>query len=215
MKLKGDLEELIRLQVELDDQNDTTTSRFERGVVGASGTESEAPNWQVGDRCMIRLKGGLKQMATIDGLSHGKAAITFLVSGQKEFLKLTELLPAPAGDEHAYLYSKSVNSTAANVGISKKDWRAEKERRKLRAQKKDARRKAYEEEQEKEKKSWKNFNTKATTKGFKGIKRVVASGSAADGPRGGIDKNKNALISSRTTMSNFGFTNRGNMDSLF
>uniref|UniRef100_A0A7E4VSQ4 Tudor domain-containing protein n=1 Tax=Panagrellus redivivus TaxID=6233 RepID=A0A7E4VSQ4_PANRE len=218
LKLKGDLEELIRLQTELDQAE--APSRSDRGG-NSSKFDAAAHNWQIGDRCMARIKGSGKQLATIDGISHGKAAITFINSGMKEFIKLSELSLAPAADDKNYVFANKPSTSggigtggpAANGGVSKKDWRAEKERRKVRAQKKEARRKAVESEQEKEKMSWKNFNTKAANKGFKGIKRVTASGSAADGPRGGVS-NKNASVSSRTA-SGFGFTNRGNMDSLF
>ena len=124
-------------------------------------------------------------------------------------VKLSDLSAAPVVEHKNYVFE----SNSANKADAKKDWRQEKERRKVRAQKKEQRRKQIEEEQEKEKKSWKNFNQKALNKNFKGIKRVPVTGSSADGPKGGIKSNP-ATISSRTG-GTFGFTNRGNMDSLF
>lgn len=123
--------------------------------------------------------------------------------------KLSDLAPAPVVEQKNYVFE----SSSSNKSDVKKDWRQEKERRKVRAQKKEQRRKQIEEEQEKEKKSWKNFNQKALNKGFKGIKKITATSSAQDGPKGGMQRSS-ANISSRTG-SVFGSTNRGNMDSLF
>ena len=203
LKLKSDLEEIIAVTQELYQISGESSSNR------SSKTEELSNHkWKVGDRCMARTKNGQKNVAIIDGITQEKAAITFINNGTKEIVKLNELGVAAVVEEKNYVFQKK------DGGISKKDWRLEKERRKARAQKKEQRKKAIEEEQEKEKKTWKNFNQKALNKGFKGIKKITASGSAADGSRAGGAAGSSKQISSRTT-TGLNWTNRGNMDSLF
>jgi survival-of-motor-neuron-related-splicing factor 30 len=205
LKLKSDLEEIIKVTEELYQISGNAEPSNSR----SSKTEALSnQKWKVGDRCMARSRNGQKSVAIIDGITQDKAAVTFTNNGSKDVIKLSELGVAPIVQEKNYVFQNSKQG-----GIIKKDWRLEKERRKVRAQKKEQRKKAIEEEQEKEKKTWKNFNQKALNKGFKGIKKIPASSSAADGPRSGIGSS-NKLISSRTS-SGLQHTNRGNMDSLF
>ncbi|VDN43730.1 unnamed protein product [Gongylonema pulchrum] len=89
----------------------------------------------------------------------------------------------------------------------------ERERRRLRAQKKENRKKELEEAKEDEKKKWLSFNAKAANRSMKGFKRPIASGSAPDGPAWGITSQ--TRISSRQDLGAFKSTQRGNMDSLF
>jgi|UniRef100_A0A914P4P3 survival-of-motor-neuron-related-splicing factor 30 len=206
LKLKSDLEEIIAVTQELYQISGTAESSNNR----TSKTEQLSNHkWKVGDRCMARTKNGQKNVAIIDGITQEKAAITFINNGTKEIVKLNELGVAAVVEEKNYVFQKK------DGGISKKDWRLEKERRKVRAQKKEQRKKAIEEEQEKEKKTWKNFNQKALNKGFKGIKRIAASGSAADGSHIGAAGSSNPKQVSSRTPSGLNWTNRGNMDSLF
>lgn len=72
-----------------------------------------------------------------------------------------ELSTAPVEDKKSYIFQQS------NKPGVKKDWQAEKERRKARAQKKEVRRKTLEETKEQEKNKWKNFNAKASQKQLK------------------------------------------------
>ena len=203
LKLKSDLEEIIAVTQELYQISGESSNR------SSSKTEELSNHkWKVGDRCMARTKNGQKNVAIIDGITQEKAAITFINNGTKEIVKLNELGVAAVVEEKNYVFQKK------DGGISKKDWRLEKERRKARAQKKEQRKKAIEEEQEKEKKTWKNFNQKALNKGFKGIKKIVSSGSAADGSHSGGNAGTSKQVSSRTT-TGLNWTNRGNMDSLF
>ncbi|KAE9551226.1 hypothetical protein FO519_005559 [Halicephalobus sp. NKZ332] len=168
LKLKEDLEELIRLQQELDESSGKQAESSSRKV---QKYDESNHRWKVGDRCMARNKNGNKQVATIDGISQDKAAISFS-NGSKDVVKLSDLSAAPVVEHKNYVFE----SNSANKGDAKKDWRQEKERR-------------------------------------KGMKRVPATGSSADGPKGGSKSNA-ATVSSRTG-GTFGFTNRGNMDSLF
>uniref|UniRef100_A0A914P6I9 Tudor domain-containing protein n=1 Tax=Panagrolaimus davidi TaxID=227884 RepID=A0A914P6I9_9BILA len=206
LKLKSDLEEIIAVTKELYQISGTAESSSNN----RSSKIEQLSNhkWKVGDRCMARSKNGQKNVAVIDGITQDRAAITFSHNGTKEIVKLNELGVAAVVEEKNYVFQKK------DGGISKKDWRLEKERRKVRAQKKEQRKKAIEEEQEKEKKTWKNFNQKALNKGFKGIKKIVSSGSAADGSHSGGNAGTSKQVSSRTT-TGLNWKNRGNMDSLF
>uniref|UniRef100_A0AC34RCI8 Tudor domain-containing protein n=1 Tax=Panagrolaimus sp. JU765 TaxID=591449 RepID=A0AC34RCI8_9BILA len=206
LKLKEDLQELIRLQQEVDE---STGKQPEPSSRKAPRFDEPNHKWKVGDRCMAKNKNGNKQVATIDGISQDKVAITFN-NGTKDVVRISDLHVAPVVERKTYVFE----SNSSNKGDAKKDWKNEKERRKIRAQKKEQRRKQIEEEQEKEKKSWKSFNQKAINKNFKGIKKISVTASSADGPRGGIQKPSAANISSRSANS-FGYTSRGNMDSLF
>lgn len=121
-------------------------------------------------------------------------------------VRLNELKAAPQEDRKNYLFQNKGKSGPS------KEWQAEKERRKVRAQKKEIRKKQLDEAGEKTKNNWQSFNNKALNKGFKGIKKVEQSRSAPDGPR--TSGARQTTISSRQ-VSSFGNTSRGNMDSLF
>jgi len=186
-------------------------------------------------------KNGQKYVAVIDGISQDRVAITFignvfevpkieglfsyvfLGNGVKHMVHHGELSTAPVEDKKSYIFQSS------KPGV-KKDWQAERERRKIRAQKKEQRRKTLDETKEQEKNKWKNFNAKASQKQlrvsgdlcsilhvngciyFQGLKRVEATGSAADGGKEAPERK--AVISSRKD-NQLGRTQRGNMDSLF
>ena len=91
LKLKEDLEELIRLQQELDESSgkqaesssrkvqkyDETNHRWKVNFICGFCLNLISLLFQVGDRCMARNKNGNKQVATIDGISQDKAAISF------------------------------------------------------------------------------------------------------------------------------------------
>lgn len=125
-------------------------------------------------------------------------------------VRLSDLSLAPAEEKPKNYIFKTNNANKS--GGPKKEWQMERERRKLRAQKKEQRRKDLETVKEQQKNKWQQFNAKATSKNIKGIKRVAASGSAPDGPRANLDRQ--TIVSSRLN-SSFGSTSRGNMESLF
>jgi len=84
----------------------------------------------------------------------------------------------------------------------------------LELKKKEIRKKDIEAQKEGQKNKWLSFQSKAHNKGMKGLTRVTASGSAADGPSGG-SSDRPTSISSRQDAYAFRSTQRGNMDSLF
>ncbi|KAI1720036.1 survival of motor neuron-related-splicing factor 30 [Ditylenchus destructor] len=193
LKLKDDLCEIINLQKELL-LGDTSSS----SAITQSSQPIDRINWKVGDRCLAPSKNGQRYVAMIDGISQ-----------DKHMVRLSDLSVAPVEEKKNYIFL----SNKQNNG-PKKEWQLERERRKLRAQKKEQRRKTLEETKEQEKNKWLNFNAKASAKGIKGLKRVEASSSAADG--GKLSGSRQvASLSSRKDLQAFGATNRGNMESLF
>jgi len=203
LKLKDDLNEIIDLQQELVLGDTSSSSGLPRGSHLA-----EKMNWKVGDRCLAPSKNGQKYVAVIDGISQDKVAITFTGNGTKNMVRICELQIAPVEEKKNYIFQSNKGSSGP-----KKEWQLERERRKLRAQKKEQRKKTLDETKEQEKNKWLNFNVKASAKSMKGLKRVEASSSAADGPK--VSASRPSLISSRKDMQSFGATSRGNMDSLF
>lgn len=77
-------------------------------------------------------------------------------------VRLSELETAPLEEKKNYVFpsNKSLNGP-------KKEWQLERERRKLRAQKKEQRRKQIDENKESEKNKWLSFNAKANAKNLK------------------------------------------------
>jgi len=124
-------------------------------------------------------------------------------------VRLSDLTTAPVEEKKKYIFQTGKVATGP-----KKEWQMERERRKLRAQKKEQRRKQLDETKEQEKNKWKSFNAKATAKSMKGLRRVEASGSFADGGKAAPNRNT-TIISSRKDYQSFGATARGNMESLF
>ncbi|KAK6045547.1 hypothetical protein COOONC_16948 [Cooperia oncophora] len=205
-KLKADLEEVIALQEELASTS-ASSSAHETARVAAPAKKYERVRRQFVE-------------------SSASQVSAFPDTGKKNYVFDTR---------------SAMSKTAAN----KKEWLAERERRRLRAQKKEMKRKELDLAKETEKNSWLKFNNKALTKGikvccgeivifaliildpfttvmlikllksvllFKGMKRVVATGSAQDGPAGGVKSQ--TIISSRANQ--FAFKSaRGAMDSLF
>ncbi|VDO36666.1 unnamed protein product [Haemonchus placei] len=165
---------------------------------------------QVGDRVMAPLPNGNRGVAVVDSLTAAGVAVLFISSGQKTIVDPSDLSDAPdAGKKHYVFDTRSaISKTAAN----KKEWLAERERRRLRAQKKEMKRKELDLAKESEKNNWLKFNSKAVSKGIKGMKRITATGSAQDGPAGGVKAQ--TIVSSRANQ--FAFKSaRGAMDSLF
>jgi len=210
LKLKEDLNEIIVLQAELV-ANATPGSDTPSPTQGQSYPGfAEKSQWKVGDRCMAPTKNGQRHIAVIDGISQDKVAITFASNGKKDMVRLTDLTVAPVEEKKKYIFQ-----TTKTQSGPKKEWQMERERRKLRAQKKEQRRKNLDEQKETEKNKWKNFNSKAEAKSMKGIKRIAASGSSADGGRSAPNRSNMTVVSSRKDYQSFGATLRGNMESLF
>ncbi|RCN45313.1 hypothetical protein ANCCAN_08709 [Ancylostoma caninum] len=160
---------------------------------------------------MAPLPNGNRAVAVVDSLTAAGVAVIFISSGQKTIVDPSDLTDAPDAHKKHYVFDSGRNGISKTAS-NKKEWLAERERRRLRAQKKEMKRKELDLAKETEKNSWLKFNNKAITKGIKGMKRVIATGSAQDGPAGGM-KSK-TLVSSRANQ--FAFKSaRGSMDSLF
>ena len=76
-------------------------------------------------------------------------------------VRLSDLSVAPVEEKKKYIFQTN------KPGLPKKEWHLERERRKVRAQKKEQRRKQLEEAKETEKSKWHNFNAKANAKNMK------------------------------------------------
>ncbi|KAI6234450.1 Variant SH3 domain containing protein [Aphelenchoides fujianensis] len=191
LKLREDLNEIIRLQEELigNEKADTSAKGGESSRKGESSAmpSREKISWKVGDRCLAPSKNNNNQRyaAIIDGISQDKVAVSFIGNGVKHMVRLSDLRVAPVEEKKNYIFDQTPRP---NTG-PKKEWQMERERRKLRAQKKEVRRKELDAAKESQKNKWLNFNNKATHKSLKGIKRIEASSSAPDGPAGGLKGN--------------------------
>lgn len=207
-KLKSDLEEIIILQAELAKNAQAAQGEAETPEPSTTSSSSakKEHGLKVGDRCMALSSNGQKYLAVIDGFSQDAVAVTFVGKGTKHMLKLGDISPAPEEDKPVWGKAKASHHR-------KNEWQSERERRRVRAQKKDLRRRELEEAKEEEKNKWLSFNAKASSRSMKGFKRPTASGSAPDGPAWGITTQTS--ISSRRDLGAFKSTQRGNMDSLF
>ncbi|GMT18900.1 hypothetical protein PFISCL1PPCAC_10197 [Pristionchus fissidentatus] len=203
MKLKSDLEEVIALQEELVEEagGSDPASSFQ----ATSSTHERL--WKVGDRVLAPTVNGQHYPAMIDGISGDTIAVTFVGNGLKTMARRTDLKDAPMEQKKTYVFDKE---GGGQKQYKKNEWQAEKERRKMRAQKKEMKKKELDSAKEGEKNKWHSFNSKAANKGFKGMKRVAATGSSADT----VGKRDN-LVSSRKDQWAFAKSQRGNMDSLF
>ncbi|EFO28151.1 hypothetical protein LOAG_00331 [Loa loa] len=202
LKLKVDLQEIIALQEEL------TSATAEQPSSMASDDAIKNP-WKVGDQCMAPSSNGQKYLAVIDGFAQDNVAVTLVGKGTKSMVNVNNLSAVSKDDGKMYVWEKS----AKNMRHRKSEWQMERERRRLRALKKEHRKKELEEAKEDEKRKWLSFNAKAASRSMKGFKRPTASGSAPDGPAWGITSQ--TRISSRQDLGAFKSTQRGNMDSLF
>lgn len=209
-KLKSDLEEIIELQESLEGVRAEQAAANEDTESASSAVRLKKEHtWKVGDRCMAPSSNGQKYAAVIDGFTQDNVAVTFTGKGTKHMVKTGDLSPPRGDDNKAYVWEKS-----KSTHHRKSEWQMERERRRMRALKKEHRRKELEEAKEDEKNKWLSFNAKASSRSMKGFKRpTAASGSAPDGPAWGIVQPTS--ISSRRDLGAFKSTQRGNMDSLF
>ncbi|MCP9259174.1 Survival of motor neuron-related-splicing factor 30 [Dirofilaria immitis] len=197
LKLKVDLQEIITLQEELTssivEQPSTTTSD--------DGTKNA---WKVGDQCMAPSSNGQKYLAVIDGFTQDNVAVTIVGKGTKVMVNVNNLSAVSKDDSKMYVWEKS----SKNMRHRKSEWQMERERRRLRALKKNTGKRNW-----RKQKRMRKGNGFLLTQKQQGFKRPTASGSAPDGPAWGIASQ--TRISSRQDLGAFKSTQRGNMDSLF
>ncbi|CAL2050521.1 unnamed protein product [Caenorhabditis brenneri] len=206
LKLKEDLTEIIELQEDLQEQEKAEAS--EKSVVAPQVIHQ----WTIGERVIAPHPDGKKVFARIDSLTPAGVAITFTSSGTKTIVDPADLQLPPENQRKNYAFDSTKSAAGPSSQHGKKEWQAEKERRRLKAQKKQQKQKELDSIKDGEKKSWQKFNTKANAKGLKGLKKISVTGSSQDGSSFG-DK-RGTTVSSRS--SNFSLrATRGAMDSLF
>uniref|UniRef100_A0A8R1HXR7 Tudor domain-containing protein n=1 Tax=Caenorhabditis japonica TaxID=281687 RepID=A0A8R1HXR7_CAEJA len=206
LKLKEDLREIIELQEDLNEKDQAESA--EKTVV----TPQVIHKWTVGERVIAPHPDGKKVFARIDSLTPAGVAITFTSTGTKTIVDPADLQLPPENQRKNYAFDNSKSAAGPSAQHGKKEWQAEKERRRQKALKKQLKQKELDAIKDGEKKSWQKFNTKANAKGLKGMKKLSATGSSQDGSSAG-DK-RGTIVSSRTSQFSFKAT-RGAMDSLF
>jgi len=168
-KLKVDLEEIINITQGL---LQPASTRGPNSPASSGESDDEAAKsvpfkeWRVGDRCMaVWSKNSQYYPAIIEGISEGKAAVAFEGYNVTEMNKLVQLRPyveQPPAKKYVFDSKGRAN---------KAQFQADKEKRRLKAQKKAQRLKQIEEDKESDKRKWKEFATKAAAKSMKGVKR--------------------------------------------
>ncbi|EGT57094.1 hypothetical protein CAEBREN_15393 [Caenorhabditis brenneri] len=206
LKLKEDLTEIIELQEDLQEKDKAESS--EKSVVAPQVIHK----WTVGERVIAPHPDGKKVFARIDSLTPAGVAITFTSTGTKTIVDPADLQLPPENQRKNYAFDNTKSAAGPSTQHGKKEWQAEKERRRQKALKKQQKQKELDSIKDGEKKSWQKFNTKASAKGLKGMKKINATGSSQDGSSSG-DK-RGAIVSSRSSQFSFRAT-RGAMDSLF
>ncbi|XP_077560017.1 survival of motor neuron-related-splicing factor 30-like [Haemaphysalis longicornis] len=178
LKLKEDLLEVISLTLNListsaeesslDKQSSGEGSKRSSGGEGASTSKDESVGWFPGDKCLALWKDGQYYDATIDDIiGEGQATVTFTAYGNTIVQKLSQL--------KAHKNKRSMNNVIEGGPKTKKQLLlAEREYKKKKAQKKAVRLKQIEEDREKEKNKWQEFNSKAFSKNKKGqVKKSI------------------------------------------
>ncbi|XP_076327265.1 survival of motor neuron-related-splicing factor 30 [Tachypleus tridentatus] len=170
LKLKKDLEEVLNLTQELlkagsSDTVGAATLTEESGT----GPKQIKYSWHPGDKCSAPWSDdGQYYNAVIDDITEdGQCTVTFISYGNTDVTLLSKLRPTignldgEGGGESA---SKS----------KKQIIKAQREYKKKKAQKKAQRLKQIEEDREKEKSKWQQFNSKAFSKNKKGqVKKSI------------------------------------------
>ncbi|VDP03514.1 unnamed protein product, partial [Soboliphyme baturini] len=152
-KLKADLEEVIKITQELL-QSSADGTPVANGNDPPIDDPKPVKEWKVGDRCMaVWSKNNQLYEAVIDGISEGKAAVTFVGYNVTEINKLYQLRICEQTQPKKYLWDTKPKA--------KSQWQVEKERRRKKALKKFQRLKQIEEDKEAEKNKWKEFTAKA------------------------------------------------------
>ncbi|CAP30852.2 Protein CBG11726 [Caenorhabditis briggsae] len=118
-------------------------------------------------------------------------------SGTKTIVDPSDLQLPPENQRKNYAFDNTKSAAGPSNQHGKKEWQAEKERRRQKMLKKQQKQKELDSIKDGEKKSWQKFNTKANAKGLKGLKKVTVSGSAQDGSSTG---DKRGTVISKATI---------------
>ncbi|XP_077519352.1 survival of motor neuron-related-splicing factor 30 [Amblyomma americanum] len=176
LKLKEDLLEVISLTLNLisTTEEPSSSEKQDHGEGPkhsggeASSSKDEGVGWFPGDKCLALWKDGQYYDATIDDIiGDGQATVTFTAYGNTIVQKLSQL--------KAHKNKRSMNNVIEGGPKTKKQLLlAEREYKKKKAQKKAVRLKQIEEDREKEKNKWQEFNSKAFSKNKKGqVKKSI------------------------------------------
>lgn len=203
LKLKVDLEEVISITEDLmnaSDEEDEKAKGIDDDKASsdaedlvkkflASSSLPQAPSvlkkWKVGEKCMaIWSKNKQYYEAVIDGISEGKAVVTFSGYNVTEVNKLDLLKTLTELPPKKYVFDSTAKMKAMK---NKSQWRVEKEKRKQKALKRVQKLRQIEEQKEQEKHQWKDFNRKALAKSFRGVKKAsIFSTTERSGSKVGI-----------------------------
>ncbi|VDP12707.1 unnamed protein product [Heligmosomoides polygyrus] len=149
-KLKSDLEEVIALQEEL------ASTSASSSVPETVRVNVPAKKYEIGDRVMAPLPNGNRAVAVVDSLTAAGVAVIFISSGQKTIVDPSDLSNAPDTGKKHYVFDTN-RGPSSKTSANKKEWLAERERRRMRAQKKEMKKKELESAKESEKNSWLKF----------------------------------------------------------
>lgn len=187
LKLKNDLREVITLTTELiaaqEIENITTNHSSQKVASTSNYTDTSSINWNVGDKCLAPYEdGGPLYDAVIEEiLGDGTCTVTYSAYHDTEIVQLSSL--QAQDDSYKKVEEKAVSSSTTNTSQSKKDLhKAQQEWKIKKRQKKANRLKTLEEEREKEKNKWVDFNTKLyRMTGKKPKKSIFATPDSSDG----------------------------------
>ncbi|GIX68412.1 survival of motor neuron-related-splicing factor 30 [Caerostris darwini] len=163
--LKKNLEEVIQLTTQLIDNN---TEKNSGSFAEGSSKDSGSGSWKAGERCLAPWsEDGQFYEAVIDDITEdGQCTVTFSAYGNTDTCDVEQLR----------IVDKNHKEHADGATKSKKlIIQAQKDYKKKKAQKKAQRMKLLEEEREKEKSKWHNFNSKAFNKKGHVKKSIFAS----------------------------------------
>lgn len=189
LKLKEDLEEVIALTTDLAGGGGKANGEEENDKPGSSvslnhtGDAKPSKDWKVGDACMaVWSKNGQYYDAVVDGISEGKAAVTFIKWNTPDTNNLTQLR-LPSDESHR---RKNLAFDPSKPKRSKGDFQLEKEKKRKKALRRIQKVKELEQQKEGEKNKWKNFNNRALAKSYKGVKKSSSIFASSDTPDGRV-----------------------------
>lgn len=175
-KLKADLLEVINLTKELLAEEAESKESSKKGNKHYS---KSSINWRPGQKCMALWRvDGKHYPGTLDQiLDDGTCTVIFDDKSNSEISQLSQLLPYDPDAVYQLKKGQSSNSkTSTQVGHKKAFTKKElelklREAKKRKKEKFALKIKAQEEISEKEKNKWKNFNSKLSSKTWKGVVR--------------------------------------------
>jgi len=170
IKLQTDLLEVINLTKELQVEEAENESASKKGGQNSQG----ARNWRPGQKCMALWRAdGKHYPGTLDQvLDDGTCTVIFDDKFNNEISLVSQLLPYDPDKipKKGISNNKSASQIGSKKAFTKKELEVKlREAKKRKKEKFAAKIKAMDEISEKEKNKWKNFNTKLSSKTWKGV----------------------------------------------